>query len=348
MNKPKVTVVTITYNLLNANREYTFRQCMSSVYNQTYENIEHIIIDGASNDGTLEILKEFENNKQCIVYSEKDDGIYDAMNKGISKATGEYIIFLNSDDYFNNMNAIKQLTEALVTSNNDFACGSVMTQNVITLIPFYPQLNLFFQTMPFSHQSLLCKTSVLKELGGFDTRFKLGADLDLIIRLILNGYKPSVVQDYVAFYRCDGLSGLNYEKVIEDYANIFIKNYKCFYDLTFDEAKKLAKFKKVSEEFGRSLDKYLKHCNPYFYQQFVEGNYLDEHIIKGGKKPSRQIIKLFKKFPLLKIKEDFVNYKIYLFGILPIFRIKNTSTVLKIYLLLIPIIKIKKILKETI
>lgn len=346
MHNPKVTVVTITYNLINVNREHTFRQCMASVYNQTYENIEHIIIDGASNDGTLELLNEFERKNYCTVYSEKDNGIYDAMNKGLNRANGEYIIFLNSDDYFNNMNAISKLVDALTSSGNDFSCGSVMTISEKTLAPFYPALSSFFRTMPFSHQSLLCKTSVLKEINGFDTTYKLGADLDLIIRLILNGYKPSVVQDFVSFYRCDGLSGLNYEKVIEDYANIFIKNYKPFYNFTFEEAVRLAKIGLTfSVKFAQNLDRYIKEHNPYFYQQFIEGNYLDERTVNAKNLPCRYLIKLF-KIPLLKIKQDFINYRIYLFGFLPLFRRKYITDGLKIYVFQFPIIKIKKTLTE--
>ncbi len=90
-----VTVVTITYNLIKSGREKYVRQCIECVHNQTYQNIEHIIIDGASSDGTLEIFKDYPWLK---VFSEPDKGIYDAMNKGVAKASGKYIVFLNSDD----------------------------------------------------------------------------------------------------------------------------------------------------------------------------------------------------------------------------------------------------------
>lgn len=343
MQNPKVTVVTITYNLIKSNREHSFRQCIASVINQSYKNIEHLIIDGASNDGTLKLLHEYKELGHCVIYSEKDEGIYDAMNKGISYASGDYIIFLNSDDYFCNMHAIEKLVNSLIYSDFDFSCGSVITDMGNTLVPFFPVLNLFFQTMPFSHQSLMCKTKVLKELHGFNKEYKLGADLDLIIRLILSGYKPTVVQDYIAYYRCDGLSGQNYDHVIQDYTKIFINNYSHFYKLTKEEALKLAKFEKVSYKFGRELDKYLKVNNPYFYNQFIDGNYIDERTIIGQKAYCRCFIKIF-GIPLFKIKRDIKNLRIYLLGIFQIFRIKTTIDKIKIYLGIIPILSIKRVL----
>ncbi len=92
---PKVTIVTITYNLIKAGRTDSFKQAVESVHRQNYDNIEHIIIDGASTDGSKELIEEYVKKKWVICFSEPDKGIYDAMNKGIQKASGEYIAFLN-------------------------------------------------------------------------------------------------------------------------------------------------------------------------------------------------------------------------------------------------------------
>jgi len=80
---PLVTIVTITFNLIKAGREKTFRQCLESVHNGTYKNVEHIVIDGASKDGTLDLIKEYANKGWVKYISEPDSGIYDAMNKGV-------------------------------------------------------------------------------------------------------------------------------------------------------------------------------------------------------------------------------------------------------------------------
>lgn len=97
---PLVTVITVTYNLIKGKREKFIIQCLESVHNQRYSNIEHIVIDGASDDGTLPLLKKYESLGWIKLFSEPDTGIYDAMNKGILKANGKYVSILNSDDFF--------------------------------------------------------------------------------------------------------------------------------------------------------------------------------------------------------------------------------------------------------
>ena len=106
MINPVVTIITITYNLIKDGREAYFRECVESVHNQCYGNFEHIIIDGASDDGTIDLLNEYAQKGWIKYYSEPDNGIYNAMNKGIEKANGKYIVFLNSDDYFSSVTAI--------------------------------------------------------------------------------------------------------------------------------------------------------------------------------------------------------------------------------------------------
>ena len=116
-SKPLVTIVTITYNLIKSGREKTFLQTVESIKKQTYDNIEYIIIDGASTDGTIDLVKSL----GLTYYSEKDNGIYDALNKGIARATGKYICFMHSDDFFNNVDAVKLSVEALEKENADFS-----------------------------------------------------------------------------------------------------------------------------------------------------------------------------------------------------------------------------------
>lgn len=118
--QPKVTVVTPTFNLIEGGREKFFQQCIESVHNQTYQNIEHLIIDGASTDGTLELLQKYEKKGWIKCYSEPDEGMCDAMNKGIRKASGEYVAILNSDDFYTK-NAIELSVKALLENNADYS-----------------------------------------------------------------------------------------------------------------------------------------------------------------------------------------------------------------------------------
>src|SRR5574344_1531810 len=106
-----VSIITTTYN-----SEMTLRDTFESVLEQSYKNIEYIVIDGASKDGTLDIIREYETRFTGRMHglSEPDNGLYDALNKGISKATGDIIGILNSDDFFTSSNIIEQIVENFV------------------------------------------------------------------------------------------------------------------------------------------------------------------------------------------------------------------------------------------
>lgn len=200
-NFPVVTVVTITYNLIKNNREKYIRQAINSVHNQSYKNIEHIIIDGASNDGTSEIFNDYPWLK---VYSEPDNGIYDAMNKGVKKASGKYIVFLNSDDFWHDHSGIEESVKYLEQNNADFSYApcSYLDEDDKFAGYLYPSIESFFLRMPFCHQTMLTKT----ELVNFDTRYKSSADYDFVLRLILNGAKGVYVPLNFTSYRWIGFS----------------------------------------------------------------------------------------------------------------------------------------------
>ena len=111
-NLPLVTIITIVHNNVK-----TIRTAIQSVAHQSYENIEHIVIDNCSNDGTLEAIYQQENDISLII-SEPDDGIYHALNKGIKLANGEIVGFLNSDDVLKNRNTITTIVQNLIDGGN--------------------------------------------------------------------------------------------------------------------------------------------------------------------------------------------------------------------------------------
>ena len=127
IEKPLVSIITVCYNLVSGGRVPHFKQCITSVLEQTYTNIEHIVIDGGSQDGTVELLKSIieqtEKTKPGTLryISEPDNGIYDAMNKGINVAKGKYIAFLNSDDFWHETNGVELSVAALESSNAAFS-----------------------------------------------------------------------------------------------------------------------------------------------------------------------------------------------------------------------------------
>lgn len=226
---PLVSVVTITYNLVKSGRSEAFCRAVDSVHNQTYDNIEHIIIDGASSDGTLDLFAPYEQAGKLTVYSEPDGGIYNAMNKGLAKVKGKYIIYLNSDDFWHNPDGIKQSVRLLELSQADFSVAPHTLQSADGRIlgVCNPSPASFFANMPFCHQTMLARTDLIRSAGGFDESFKIAADYDLITRLLLRGARPIYIPcNFTTF--CEG--GISTQKDIiqkqnDERLRVFHKNY---------------------------------------------------------------------------------------------------------------------------
>jgi glycosyltransferase involved in cell wall biosynthesis len=173
---PLVSIITVVRN-----GEKYLEQTIKSVLNQSYKNIEYLIIDGDSEDKTLEIIEKY-NNKIDYWVSEKDDGLWDAMNKGIKLAKGSIIGIINSDDAYNK-NAVKTAVKYL-NSNFDFVFGSV--QKYKLLYGFKPWKIKFSFGFYTSHSvGFFIKTQAQKKVGLYNTKF-LSADLDLFYRMIIN------------------------------------------------------------------------------------------------------------------------------------------------------------------
>lgn len=234
--EPLVTIVTITFNLIKAGREHTFRQCVESIHNQTYKNIEHIIIDGASSDGTIDLLEEYTQKGWIKYYSEPDTGIYNAFNKGIDKANGEYIAFVNSDDYYHSTRGVEESIKALLNHNADYSYADDYLLDEPK--PHKSKIrkariHRIFHRMPFCHQTMFCKKSTLLEIGKFDETFKSAGDYDLVMRLFLSKkYKGVFVPHVFCTFRMGGESNLNEETSQEECVQIFQKHYSQFYSLT--------------------------------------------------------------------------------------------------------------------
>lgn len=204
----KFTIITVTYNLINAGRKETFLQSINSVLAQTYRDIEHIVIDGGSTDGTVDILQDLQASDQITRFiSEPDKGIYDAMNKGVFLASGEFLLFLNSDDFYHNPNGLAEMAAALETGA-DFCYSPVrhLGANDEVCHVSKPKPIRFLAGMPFNHPGLAVRRRAFEELGGFDTSFKIAGDFDFIIRMYLAGFKGiGIDTDFVSF-RAGGVS----------------------------------------------------------------------------------------------------------------------------------------------
>jgi glycosyltransferase involved in cell wall biosynthesis len=183
----RITVVTVCYN-----SAATIRDTLSSVHEQDWPDLEHVIIDGASTDTTADIVAGFKRDSLRF-FSEPDKGIYDAMNKGIKNATGDYIIFLNSDDFFARPDAVRLLATRAQETDADFIFGD--TQFVET--PGNPFSKRLYSARGFRpwwlrcgvmppHPSMAARRKTLVNLRGFDTETKISGDFDLLARAILS------------------------------------------------------------------------------------------------------------------------------------------------------------------
>jgi glycosyltransferase involved in cell wall biosynthesis len=191
--KPLITVVTVVYN-----GEKDLGQTIQSVINQSYDNVEYIIVDGGSSDKTVDIIKQYEDQIDYWV-SEKDSGIYDAMNKATSLATGEWINFMNAGDKFHSAMTIKTLFEQISPKDIDILYGDVVNvySSSYRVNRISKKIELFYQGLPFSHQSAFVKTKLLKEKP-FNLRYKICADYDMFYKLYMEDKKFKYINNIIA------------------------------------------------------------------------------------------------------------------------------------------------------
>ena len=180
-----ISIITVCYNA-----EKTIKRTIESVHNQDYKNIEYIIVDGGSSDQTLSIINEYDHKINKII-SEKDDGIYDAINKGIAIASGEIVGILNSDDIFYNTKIITKIANTFRANQNlDSVIGEINFINNngklhrhYTASKWNPRK--FAWGMMPPHPSFYCKKLFFEKYGYYRTDFKIAADYELMMRFLL-------------------------------------------------------------------------------------------------------------------------------------------------------------------
>lgn len=183
-NKPLITVVTVVFN-----GEEFLEETIQSVINQTYDNVEYIIIDGGSTDGTLEILQKYDSSIDYWV-SEKDNGIYDAWNKGVSLFQGDWVAFLGADDYIWNLQVLERISVELIVVPSDIRViyGQIMLLNnhgeiLHTIGKPWEQVKLRFkQMMSIPHPSVMHRRDLFEQYGGFDDFFCIAGDYEFLLR----------------------------------------------------------------------------------------------------------------------------------------------------------------------
>lgn len=204
----KISIITVTYN-----SEKTIAETIESVLQQEYREYEHIIVDNASKDKTIKIIKEYEKkyNGKLKYISEPDKGIYDAMNKGIKMATGDIIGLLNSDDKYADKDVLDKIATTIVKNNCDGIYANLIYMDAQTMKKpirkwITKSINIEKGNM-IAHPTLYLKKKVYKEIGEYNLAYKIAADYDFIIRLLKpNKYKLEYINEYLIYMRTGGIS----------------------------------------------------------------------------------------------------------------------------------------------
>ncbi len=213
----KISIITVSYNSAS-----TIYDTLQSVFSQTYTNIEHIVIDGGSTDSTLDIIKN-NGDRVAQLVSERDGGIYDAMNKGLNLATGEVIGFLNSDDYLASSDSIALIAEALARDSIDAAYGDLVfvdaknTNRVVRLWRPGPHIaGSCTKGWMAPHPTFYARRAVVLRAGGFDLRYKLQSDFDLMLRLFeIEGIEAMYIPKTLVRMRMGGATTGSFRNIIK-------------------------------------------------------------------------------------------------------------------------------------
>ncbi|MGB4773584.1 MAG: glycosyltransferase family 2 protein [Daejeonella sp.] len=222
MFQPCLSVVTIVYNNVK-----DIERTLLSVLNQTYPNIQYIVIDGASTDGTLELIKKHQD-KIAIFLSEKDDGIYHAMNKGLSLSTGDYVLFMNSGDEIYSPGTVERVFAT--ADDADIYYGETEMYNAQWQslgrrrhnAPKHFTWKSFKYGMNISHQAIYIKRSLIQS---YDLSYQLSSDIDWIINSAKKASKIVNTKMYVAKYLVGGMSKTKHQQSLIERFNIFSKHY---------------------------------------------------------------------------------------------------------------------------
>lgn len=245
----KVSIITIVYN----NRD-TIADAIDSVLSQTYPDIEYIVVDGLSKDGTIDIIKSYGDRISTFV-SEKDAGLYDALNKGVRLATGDVIGFLHSDDIFYNDNAVASVVEAFAQNKTDSIYADLVyvdRQNPEKVIRNwksgeYRHSSFKNGWMP-PHPTFYVKKDVYQKLGLYNTTFKSAADYELMLRyLYKHKISTAYLPEYLVRMRVGGKSNVTLKNRIrankEDYqAWVINKLEPRFYTRFLKPLRKISQF----------------------------------------------------------------------------------------------------------
>jgi len=214
MHKPLISIITVVYN-----SKKLLEQTIQSVINQTYKNIEYIIIDGGSTDGTIDVIKKYQSYLS-FWSSEPDKGIFNAMNKGIDKATGNWLAFLNSGDYYYNSQVFDTIFSKELSDSDVIYGDMILKYSFGSFLSKPLELSVFHEQFPFSHPSSFIRSALAKRYK-FNEIFRLAADYDIFYRLFLQEFHFKYIPIVISVFEAEhGASSSNNLKTYKDVSTI--------------------------------------------------------------------------------------------------------------------------------
>lgn len=220
--QPTLSVITIVYNNVQ-----DIERTVKSVLAQSYPAIEYIIIDGASTDGTLQRIEPYMNKISKLI-SEPDKGIYDAMNKGLALASGDYVLFMNSGDEIYDSDTVSKIFTCTPDADIYYGETEMIGPDAQSLgkrrheVPLYFSWKSFKYGMSISHQAIYIKRSITTP---YDLRYELSADIDWILKAAKKAKKTVNTHQYVAKYLVGGISKKRHRQSLLERFHIFTKYY---------------------------------------------------------------------------------------------------------------------------
>lgn len=249
MNQEKISVVTVVYNAVSI-----IEETIKSVLAQTYANLEYIVIDGGSTDGTIDVIRKYED-KISLTISEPDKGIYDAMNKGIDKATGGWINFMNAGDHFYSPSVVADIFDV---REEDYSKYATIYGDAEYRLKSFSYIRQGYECdrdhfMPFSHQAAFARADIAKK-NKFNLKYKIAADTEFFLRLNREGYLLKHVSVIVCSY--DASVGISMNSEVK-HAKEFIEM-----QIAYGAPKDSPYFKKYMR--NAYIRQYLRRFIPHF------------------------------------------------------------------------------------
>ena len=236
--QPKLSIITV-----NLNNAAGLRKTIESVISQTFTDYEYLIIDGGSTDGSLDIIKEFADRMSYWV-SEPDGGIYNAMNKGIAWATGDWIIFMNSGDVFRNIEVLENVFNRNIEAKTQILYGNTLVKGLNKLVEPPAKITKdFFLTGTICHQSLFARRDLFDRIGNFNYTYKIISDKEWLLHVYISKNHFTYLNLDISIWDPIGFSSKNHDLFYKELKTLEKQYFSSFEILIFRIKNKYMKYK---------------------------------------------------------------------------------------------------------